>query len=81
MQTPGFRQPWENFQDYWGFSPLSLVGNIETPTMVCWNGGLKNSLRAKLQTALSRSFKIRKIPTVLVEIPGASHNILNVPVI
>ena len=27
-------QPWENFDNYWKFSPLSLVGNIETPTMV-----------------------------------------------
>jgi len=27
-------QPWENFETYWKFSPLSLVGNISTPTMV-----------------------------------------------
>ena len=27
-------QPWENFNHYWSFSPISLVGNIETPTMV-----------------------------------------------
>ena len=27
-------QPWENVEDYWRFSPLSLVENIETPTMV-----------------------------------------------
>lgn len=26
-------QPWENFETYWKFSPLSLVGNIETPTL------------------------------------------------
>ena len=27
-------QPWENFENYWKFSPISLVGNVETPTMV-----------------------------------------------
>src|SRR3546814_14199961 len=27
-------QPWENHELYWSRSPLSLVGNVETPTMV-----------------------------------------------
>ena len=71
-------QPWENFEHYWKFSPLSLVGNIETPTMVLVG---MNDLRTPPSEAkqLYHALKLRKIPTVLVEIPGASHGIANKP--
>ena len=71
-------QPWENFQDYWKFSPISLVGNIETPTLVMV--GLSD-LRTPLSEAkqLYHALKIRKIDTALVEIPGASHFIARRP--
>lgn len=67
-------QPWENFQNYWKFSPISLVGNVETPTMVMV--GL-NDLRTPPSEAkqLYHALKLRKIETVLVEIPDASHGI------
>ncbi len=71
-------QPWENFEDYWKFSPISLVGNIETPTLVMV--GLSD-LRTPLSEAkqLYHALKLRKIDTALVEIPGASHLIANRP--
>lgn len=71
-------QPWENFEGYWKFSPLSLVGNIETPTMVLV--GMED-LRTPPSEAkqLYHALKLRKIPTVLVEIPSASHGIANRP--
>jgi len=67
-------QPWENFENYWKFSPISLVGNVETPTMVMV--GL-NDLRTPPSEAkqLYHALKLRKIETVLVEIPDASHGI------
>jgi dipeptidyl aminopeptidase/acylaminoacyl peptidase len=67
-------QPWENFEGYWKFSPLSLVGNIETPTMVMVG---MNDLRTPPSEAkqLYHALKLRKIETVLVEIPEASHGI------
>ncbi|GEQ86213.1 acylaminoacyl-peptidase [Patiriisocius marinistellae] len=67
-------QPWENFEGYWKFSPLSLVGNIETPTMVMVG---MNDLRTPPSEAkqLYHALKLRKIETVLVEIPDASHGI------
>ena len=67
-------QPWENFEGYWKFSPLSLVGNIETPTMVMV--GMKD-LRTPPSEAkqLYHALKLRKKETVLVEIPEASHGI------
>ncbi|MCB0638450.1 MAG: S9 family peptidase, partial [Lewinella sp.] len=71
-------QPWENFEGYWKFSPLSLVGNVETPTMVMV--GMED-LRTPPSEAkqLYHALKLRQIETVLVEIPGAGHGIANRP--
>lgn len=71
-------QPWENFEIYWKFSPLSLVGNIETATMVMVG---MNDLRTPPGEAkqLYHALKLRKIETVLVEIPEASHGIAKKP--
>ena len=71
-------QPWENFEEYWKFSPISLVGNIETPTMVMVG---TYDLRTPPSEAkqLYHALKIRKIETVYVEIPEAYHGIANKP--
>tara|TARA_B100000401_G_scaffold393343_1_gene301155 strand:- start:128 stop:1258 length:1131 start_codon:yes stop_codon:yes gene_type:complete len=71
-------QPWENFEEYWKFSPISLVGNVKTPTMVMV--GLKD-LRTPPSEAkqLYHALKLRKIETVYVEIPESYHNISNRP--
>ena len=71
-------QPWENFEGYWKFSPLSLVGNVNTPTMVMVG---MNDLRTPPSEAkqLYHALKLRKVETVLVEIPEASHGIANRP--
>jgi dipeptidyl aminopeptidase/acylaminoacyl peptidase len=71
-------QPWENIEGYMRFSPVSLVGNIETPTLVMVG-------TADMRTPLSESkqlygaLKIRGIDTALVEVPGAPHNIAGRP--
>jgi dipeptidyl aminopeptidase/acylaminoacyl peptidase len=71
-------QPWENIENYMKFSPISLVGNIQTPTMVMVG-------TADLRTPISESkqlysaLKIRGIDTVLVEVPDAPHNIAGRP--
>jgi len=71
-------QPWENMEVYMKFSPVSLVGNIETPTLVMVGTA---DLRTPLSEAkqLYHALKLRKIETALVEIPGASHFIANRP--
>ena len=71
-------QPWENFEAYWKFSPLSLVANIETPTMVMVG---MNDLRTPPTEAkqLYHALKLRKVETVLVEIPEAGHGIADRP--
>ncbi|PCE66266.1 S9 family peptidase [Sediminicola luteus] len=71
-------QPWENVENYWKFSPISLVGNVNTPTMVMVG---MNDLRTPPSEAkqLYHALKLRKVETVLVEIPGASHGIARKP--
>ncbi|MEM1121267.1 MAG: S9 family peptidase [Bacteroidota bacterium] len=71
-------QPWENPMEYWKFSPLSLVGNIETPTLVMVG---TSDLRTPLSEAkqLYHALKLRKVETALVEVPGAYHFIANRP--
>ena len=71
-------QPWENPEAYWKFSPLSLVGNIQTPTLVMVG---TSDMRTPLSEAkqLYHALKLRKIETALVEVPGAFHFISNRP--
>ena len=71
-------QPWENIETYMKFSPVSLVGNIETPTMVMVGTA---DMRTPLSEAkqLYSALKIRDIDTALVEIPEASHSIAERP--
>jgi dipeptidyl aminopeptidase/acylaminoacyl peptidase len=71
-------QPWENPEAYLRFSPISLVGNIETPTMVMVGTA---DMRTPLSEAkqLYGALKIRGIDTALVEIPDAYHSIVKRP--
>ncbi|MDP2130201.1 MAG: S9 family peptidase [Erythrobacter sp.] len=65
-------QPWEAPDLYWKQSPLSLVGNVTTPTLVVVGA-------EDFRTPVSESeqyytaLRLRGVPTALVKIPGASH--------
>jgi dipeptidyl aminopeptidase/acylaminoacyl peptidase len=70
--------PWTNPDDYLRFSPISLVGNVNTPTLVMV--GLEDLRTPPSQAKqLYHALKYRKVPTVLVELPGASHFIARKP--
>jgi dipeptidyl aminopeptidase/acylaminoacyl peptidase len=64
--------PWEDPMGYWKRSPLSLVGNVKTPTLVVVGSD-------DYRTPVSESeqyyaaLQIRGVPTALVKVPGASH--------
>jgi dipeptidyl aminopeptidase/acylaminoacyl peptidase len=70
--------PWEQPEKYWARSPLSLVGNVTTPTMLLTG-------EEDFRTPISESeqyyvaLKLRKIDTALLRIPGASHGIASRP--
>jgi|GEM_PF-3308537 len=69
-------QPWENPDIYMKYSPISLVGNIETSTLAM--GGTAN-LRTSTSEAkqLYHALKLRRIETALVQPTGAYHFIAN----
>lgn len=66
------KYPWEDPQGYWARSPLSLVGNVKTPTLVVVGS-------ADYRTPVSESeqyyeaLQLRGVPTALVKVPGANH--------
>ena len=72
--SPSWRieRPWEDPMGYWKYSPLSLVGNVKTPTLVVVGS-------EDYRTPVSESeqyytaLQTRGVPTALVKITGASH--------
>lgn len=66
------KKPWEDPMSYWNRSPLSLVGNVKTPTLVVVGSD-------DYRTPVSESeqyyaaLQIRGVPTAMVKVPGASH--------
>jgi len=64
--------PWENYQAYWSRSPLSLIGNVKTPTLVVVGA---DDYRTPVSEAeqLYTALKLKGVPTMFVKVPGASH--------
>ncbi|MCY7271133.1 MAG: S9 family peptidase [Sphingomonas bacterium] len=64
--------PWENYQSYWARSPLSLMANVKTPTLVVVGS---DDYRTPVSEAeqLYAALKLVKVPTMLVKVPDASH--------
>ncbi|GAB3375109.1 S9 family peptidase [Lysobacter rhizosphaerae] len=64
--------PWEDPQGYWARSPLSLVGNVKTPTLVVVGS---EDYRTPVSEAEQyyTALQLRGVPTALVKVPGASH--------
>ncbi|MBL8650620.1 MAG: S9 family peptidase [Sphingopyxis sp.] len=64
--------PWEKPELFWSRSPLSLVGQVETPTMVIVGA-------EDYRTPVSESeqyytaLRLRGVPTALITVPGAGH--------
>ncbi len=70
--------PWEDQEDYWKRSPLSLVGNVNTPTMLLTG---ENDLRTPIAETEQyyQALRLRGVDTAMVRIPGASHSIAKRP--
>jgi dipeptidyl aminopeptidase/acylaminoacyl peptidase len=64
--------PWENYQSYWARSPLSLIGNVKTPTLVVV-GAEDYRTPVSESEQLYSALKLKGVPTMLVKVPNASH--------
>jgi acylaminoacyl-peptidase len=70
--------PWESPEQYLKRSPISLVGNVTTPTMLL-NGDKDYRTPLSESEQYYQALKLRNIESALVIIPGASHNIAACP--
>ena len=75
-QFPG--PPWENLEHYWKRSPLSLVGNVTTPTMLLTG---ENDRRTPISETeqFYQALQLRGIDSAMVRLPDTSHGIAGRP--
>ena len=67
-------KPWEQVEHLWKHSPLSLVGNVKTPTMLMTG---EQDYRTPMSETEQyyQALKLQKVDTAMVRIPKASHGI------
>ncbi len=68
--------PWENPEHYWERSPLSLVGNVKTPTLVLVGADDYRTPRSEAEQYYG-ALKLAGVDTALVVTPDSSHNNLS----
>ena len=76
FQFPGM--PWDELEHYWKRSPLSLAGNVTTPTLLI-TGEEDQRTPISETEQFYQALKLRKIDAVMVRVPGSSHGIAGRP--
>jgi dipeptidyl aminopeptidase/acylaminoacyl peptidase len=66
------KKPWEDPTGYWARSPLSLVGNVKTPTLVVVGSEDYRTPDSEAEQYYE-ALQLRGVPTAFVKVPGASH--------
>jgi dipeptidyl aminopeptidase/acylaminoacyl peptidase len=66
------KKPWEDPMGYWQRSPLSLVGNVKTPTLVVVGSEDYRTPDSEAEQYYE-ALQLRGVPTAFVKVPGASH--------
>jgi dipeptidyl aminopeptidase/acylaminoacyl peptidase len=66
------KKPWEDPMGYWARSPLSLVGNVKTPTLVVVGSEDYRTPDSEAEQYYE-ALQLRGVPTAFVKVPGASH--------
>src|SRR5262245_7499146 len=70
--------PWDRTEEYMKRSPISLAGNVQTPTMLMTG---EEDYRTPISEAeqFYQALKLRKVDAALVRVPGASHGLVDRP--
>ena len=70
--------PWVDPEQYWEVSPLSRVGNVQTPTALLTG---EEDYRTPISESeqFYQALKLRQVDTALIRVPGASHSIASRP--
>ena len=66
------KMPWEDPMAYWNRSPLSLIPNVKTPTMVVVGEEDHRTPPSEAEQYFD-ALQLRGVPTALIRVPGASH--------
>ena len=75
-QFPG--PPWEHLEHYWKRSPLSLVGNVTTPTMLITGEEDRRTPISETEQ-FYQALRLREIDSAMIRIPNTSHGIASRP--
>lgn len=70
--------PWEALEHYWKRSPLSLVGNVTTPTLLFTGEKDRRTPMAETEQ-FYQALQLQKVPTVMVRVPDAYHGVTAKP--
>ena len=75
-QFPGM--PWENIDNYWQRSPLSLIPNMTTPTLLMTGEADRRTPISETEQ-MYQALKIQGVDVVMVRVPGSPHGIAGRP--
>lgn len=72
------KYPWEDVEGYWKRSPLSLVGNVKTPTMLLTG---EQDYRTPISETEQyyAALQLQKVPSAMVRIQESGHGIADKP--
>jgi len=70
--------PWDNPQKYFDLSPIRVVGNVTTPTLVMVGEEDWRTPTWEAEQWYS-ALKMQGVPAAYVRVPGASHSIASRP--
>lgn len=72
------KMPWDNAEKLWQHSPLSLVGNVKTPTLLL-TGEVDYRTPMSETEQYYQALQLQKVPSAMVRVPKASHSIYAKP--
>lgn len=75
-QFPG--PPWENLDHYWERSPLSLVGNVTTPTLLLTGEDDRRTPISETEQ-FYQALRLRGVESAMVRLPDTAHGIAGRP--
>ena len=75
-QFPG--PPWEHLEHYWKRSPLSLMGNVTTPTMLLTGEDDRRTPISETEQ-FYQALRLRGVDSAMVRLPDTSHGIASRP--
>ena len=70
--------PWDDLENYMRRSPITYAGNVTTPTMLM-TGEVDYRTPSSDAEQFYEALQLRKVPSMMVRIPDASHHITQKP--